>query len=99
MMNLSVDVVNCFGISKDPVTNNFIMVLEYANNGSLRQHLNNQFNLLNWVNKLIILYTIARNLSNLHAKELIHRDFHSGNILSKTDDEIVITDLGLCQPA
>ncbi|CAB4439857.1 unnamed protein product [Rhizophagus irregularis] len=31
----------CYSITKDPESNNFIMVMEYAENGSLRQILNN----------------------------------------------------------
>ena len=34
-------IVRCYGITKDPETKNFMMVMEYAQNGSLRQHLNN----------------------------------------------------------
>ena len=45
-------IVQCYGITKDPETKNFMMVMEYAQNGSLRQHLNNSFNLLNWNKKL-----------------------------------------------
>ena len=44
-------VVRCYGITKDPETKNFMMVMEYAQNGSLRQHLNNSFNSLNWNKK------------------------------------------------
>ena len=49
-------IVRCYGITKDPETNNFMMVMEYAQNGSLRQHLNNSFNSLNWNNKLYNLF-------------------------------------------
>ena len=45
-MNGSGDIVRCYGITKDPETNNFMMVMEYAQHGSLRQHLNNSFNSL-----------------------------------------------------
>ncbi|CAB4442371.1 unnamed protein product [Rhizophagus irregularis] len=44
-------VVRCFGITKDPKTNNFMMVMELKN-GSLRQHLNNNFISLSWRQKL-----------------------------------------------
>ncbi|UZO13072.1 uncharacterized protein OCT59_004578 [Rhizophagus irregularis] len=47
-------IVRYFGITKDPKTNNFIMVMELKN-GSLRQHLNNDFISLNWYQKLMIL--------------------------------------------
>ena len=51
MMNNARDVVTCYGITKDPKTNDFIMVMNYANNGSLRKHLNNSFNSMNWDKK------------------------------------------------
>ena len=96
-------IVQCYGITKDPKTNNFMMVMEYANNGSLRQHLNNNFNSLNWTQKLENLWFIAYGLDVIHGKGLIHRDFHCGNILNHRvyDNSVFqskITDLGLCKP-
>ena len=77
--------------------------MEYVQNGSLRQHLNNSFNLLNWNDKLYNLYNIAGGLKKIHEEGLIHHDFHCGNILNnKYEDETLyslITDLGLCKPA
>ncbi|RGB33059.1 kinase-like domain-containing protein, partial [Rhizophagus diaphanus] len=88
-------IVRCFGITKDPKTNNFIMVMELKN-GSLRQHLNNNFNLLYWNKKLWSLNNIVIGLNEIHKKGLIHQDFHCGNILSDFDKFVFITDLGLC---
>ena len=76
-----------------------MMVMEYADNGSLRQHLNKNFNSLNWTQKLLHLLWIAYGLEKIHEKGLIHHDFHCGNILNSSNDCIYITDLGLCQPA
>ena len=98
-MNNEIYVVHCYGITKEPETNNFMMVMQYANKGSLRQHLNNQFNLLNLNEKIEILYHITCGLKLIHDKGLIHHDFHCGNILSPNEIRIYITDLGLCQPA
>ncbi|RGB39603.1 kinase-like domain-containing protein [Rhizophagus diaphanus] len=95
----SVCVIQCFGITKDPKTNNYMMVMEYAENGSLRRYLDKNYNSLNWKEKLNILYKIASGLLYIHYKGLIHRDFHCGNILSNSDDTIRIADLGLCRPA
>ena len=58
-MNGSKHVVKCYGITKNSETNDFIMVMAYAENGSLRQYLNNNFNSLSWNEKLNNLYTIA----------------------------------------
>ncbi|CAB4442836.1 unnamed protein product [Rhizophagus irregularis] len=89
---------HCFGITKDPESRNFMIVMAYVINGSLRQHLNNSFNSTKWDEKLIILQNIAGGLDYIHKHGLIHRDFHCGNIL-KEENWTLITDLGLCRPA
>jgi serine/threonine protein kinase len=76
-----------------------MMVMQYADNGNLRQHLNNSFNSMKWNEKLLILYKIANGLNDIHKKGLIHHDFHCGNILNYVNKTIFIGDLGLCQPA
>ena len=73
--------------------------MQYIENGSLRQHLNNNFNSFDWKSKLYSLYRIAIGLSQIHEKKLIHQDFHCGNILCDKDNLSYITDLGLCKPA
>ena len=100
-MSSSDEVVRCYGITKDPETNNFMMVMQYACYGSLRQHLNNNFNSLNWESKLWNLYLIANGLRKIHNNKLIHHDFHCGNILCHDKGRLysLITDLGLCKPA
>ncbi|SRR2546423_2938967 len=99
MVNDSGCVVQCYGMTKEPETNNFIMVMHYAPNGSLRQNLNNNFNKLSWIDKLNNLREIAGGLAVIHDKGLIHHDFHCGNILSWHTRYTYITDLGLCKPA
>ena len=65
MCNLPI-IVQCYGITKDPETNNFMMVIAYAENGSLRQYLNNNFNSLSWNEKLNNLLHIALGLGGNH---------------------------------
>ncbi|GBC10585.1 hypothetical protein RclHR1_09750002 [Rhizophagus clarus] len=93
-------VVRCFGITKDPKTNNFMMVMELQK-CSLRQLLNDNFNSLSWGEKMDMLYGISIGLKDIHDSGLIHRDFHCGNLLSDIESSmsVCITDLGLCQPA
>jgi serine/threonine protein kinase len=98
-MCISPYITRCFGITKDPESNNFIMVMEYAKNGSLRKHLNISFNSMKWKGKLDILKDIANGLNEIHEKGLIHHDFHCGNILNNSQYDTFITDLGLCRPA
>src|ERR1700722_14114523 len=98
-MNGSDGIIQFYGITKDFNTNNFMMVMEYADDGNLRQRLNRDFNSLNWNNKFHILNNIISGLGNIHEKGLIHQDFHSGNILNHIGNSMCITDLGLCKPA
>jgi serine/threonine protein kinase len=94
----SYPVARCFGITKDPVSNNFMMVMQYAKDGSLRQYLNDRFNSIMWKDKLDTLERIAKGLYSIHKNGLVHRDFHCGNML-KDSEYTYITDLGLCRPA
>ena len=97
-MNNSECIVEIYGITKDYKTNDFIMVMQYVENGSLRQNLNKNFNSLSWKDKFNILRDIAFGLVDIHKKELTHQDFHSSNILNEPN-YTYITDLGLCKPA
>ncbi|PKY56303.1 kinase-like protein [Rhizophagus irregularis] len=88
------------GITQDPETKNYMMVLDYAKNGSLRNYLDKNYNELNWKIKIIYLWYIAFGLDHIHKNGIIHRDLHIGNILHMGDmDGIYITDMGLCKPA
>ncbi|GBB95858.1 hypothetical protein RclHR1_02630003 [Rhizophagus clarus] len=88
-----------YGLTKDPEKNEFLMILEYAHNGNLRDYLKNNFINLKWKDKLNILQSIANNLFNIHKLNYIHRDLHSGNILQFYVGGFgtKITDLGLSQ--
>ncbi|RGB28021.1 kinase-like domain-containing protein [Rhizophagus diaphanus] len=74
--------------------------MDYANKGNLRVNLTRIVE-YNWNQKLYMLYEIISGLSKIHEKNLIHCDFHDGNILNHNDknkDSLYISDLGLCQP-
>ncbi|CAB4426082.1 unnamed protein product [Rhizophagus irregularis] len=91
-------IIKLYGITQDPETKDYIIVMDYAKDGSLRNYLNTNFNKLNWEIKIKYLCCIASGLENIHNNELIHRDLHIGNIL-KNYEVIHITDMGLCKPA
>ncbi|CAG8615353.1 183_t:CDS:2, partial [Dentiscutata heterogama] len=86
-------VLRCYGISKNPETNEYIMIFPYAHGGNLRNYMKKR---LNWVNKLDILRHILFGLSDIHARGLVHRDLHPGNLLHYRRT-ISISDLGLCR--
>ncbi|PKY18540.1 kinase-like protein, partial [Rhizophagus irregularis] len=82
----------CLGITKD--SENYILVLEYANEGSLRKFLEKNFTSLKWNDKIQMALDITNGLKFLHSKGIIHRDLHSKNILVN-DRKLLIADLGL----
>ncbi|CAB4426303.1 unnamed protein product [Rhizophagus irregularis] len=53
-------------------------VLEYANEGNLRDYLKIKFSILQWDDKLQIALDIARGLMHLHSKKIIH-----GNLVTR----------------
>src|SRR6185369_14655808 len=76
------------------------MVMRYMPEGSLREYLSKRNRELTLEDKLSQLVNICRGLKDLHQKNLVHRDFHSGNILKGIEKtSCLITDLGLCKPA
>ncbi|GBC10021.1 hypothetical protein RclHR1_09290004 [Rhizophagus clarus] len=97
----STRIINLHGFTKNPDTLNYMAVIDYANNGNLRGNLTKIIE-NKWDQKLFMLYKIITGLNVIHRRNLIHCDFHDGNILNhkRNDivDEIVISDLGLCQP-
>jgi serine/threonine protein kinase len=50
------------------------MVLEFANQGNLREYLGIHFKRLQWSDKIQMALDIARGLKCLHFKNIIHRD-------------------------
>ncbi|RHZ88831.1 hypothetical protein Glove_21g196 [Diversispora epigaea] len=95
-------VIRCYGITQDPQTKEYIMVIDYAKNGDLRTFIHNQFNQITWNERLSFLQGIAYGLKKIHEEGLIHRDLHTGNILLEPrlkPESIAIGDLGMCRPA
>ncbi|EXX71116.1 uncharacterized protein OCT59_016967 [Rhizophagus irregularis] len=87
--------VMCFGITQDPNTKDYMMVLQYFEGGNLRNILVKGSKLKT---KIDYLFQIIDGLSGIHDAGNIHKDFHSGNILHDNDDYLSISDLGMCQP-
>ncbi|PKC57401.1 kinase-like protein, partial [Rhizophagus irregularis] len=90
--------IQFFGITQDPNNLNYIIVMSYAKNGSLRKCLSDIIK-FKWQDKLQLLKKIILGLKVIHESNLIHGDFHDGNILmSDNYNELFIIDLGLCKP-
>src|SRR6266498_554034 len=84
-----------YGITKNSITNDFIIIMKYYELGSLKDYLTKNFYNIKWYEKLNILKDIVKGLDHIHSQKIIHRDFHSGNILYDNETGAVISDLGI----
>ncbi|UZO16511.1 uncharacterized protein OCT59_007896 [Rhizophagus irregularis] len=73
-----------FGITQNPVTKNYMVVMMYAFNGSLRNNLS--ILKYNPNDKFRNLWDISRQLNAIHSLNLVHGDFHDGNLLYLTEN-------------
>ncbi|RHZ79128.1 hypothetical protein Glove_151g88 [Diversispora epigaea] len=88
----------CRGLTKDPITHDYMLVLKHYNT-DLRQFLKNNHHSLSLLKKYIIIGKITNSLFKIHAKRIMHRDLHSGNILYNASNlRWYISDLGLSGP-
>ena len=93
------DIVPCYGLTKDPSSKNYMLVMNKANT-DLRTYLQQKHNKLTWTERIKIAFDIILALVRIHGENAIHRDLHSGNILfNHIDQRFEISDLGFCGPA
>ena len=52
-------IIKCYGITKDPETKEFMLIMEYANGGNLHNYLQKNFRNITWGQKLTILLDIS----------------------------------------
>ncbi|CAG8550105.1 10608_t:CDS:2 [Diversispora eburnea] len=85
------NIINFYGISIDPSTDTYYLVLQYAKDGNLRAYLRNNFKSLDWKIKINMAKDITSGLRCIHEENI-----HSKNILVH-EGRLLITDLGLSQ--
>src|SRR5690242_4485914 len=90
-------IVQCYGITKFPENNNYAMILDYVREGNLRNYLQKNHSKLTLNDRIIILRYLCSSLCEIHEKDLIHCDLHSGNVLIEGCG-CFISDFGLCGP-
>ncbi|KAG9304876.1 hypothetical protein G9A89_010738 [Geosiphon pyriformis] len=91
--------IRIHGITQLPESGDFMIVMQYAVYGNLPIHIQRN-RLLSWKDKCEIVASIARSLTEIHKRGLVHGDIHSGNILNLDGaSSFVITDTGICGPA
>ena len=97
--------IYCYGVTQEPITQNYALVLQFMENGSFRSYLNQNFNSLTWIQKLYIMRSISCGLHFIHSRNLMHKDLHLGNVLQSNYDITIlgtrthISDFGFCKPA
>ncbi|CAI2186679.1 14713_t:CDS:2 [Funneliformis geosporum] len=85
--------IKIYGITQDNNTKDYMIVMQYAEEGNLRQYLKRNYKNLKWYNKLNFLSRIASSISEMHKILILHRDLHLGNILKEKD--VFLSDTGL----
>ena len=50
----------CYGVTKDPNENDYLLVFDYAENGDLHNHLSKNFKEITWQGKIHSLYQISK---------------------------------------
>ncbi|CAG8505536.1 3441_t:CDS:2, partial [Acaulospora morrowiae] len=68
-----------YGITKDPLTMRYMMVMDYASYGSLQSVIDNER--LDWNIKMANLYLIIKSLNEIHKEGLLHKNIHLGSIV------------------
>ncbi|CAB5385286.1 unnamed protein product [Rhizophagus irregularis] len=97
------NILKIYGMSQDPITKEYIIVLYYAEGGNFNNWIsvNENFKCFSWKKKLRTLFDIACGLKDIHEKQMVHHGFHTGNILfsnisMENINKIFISDMGLC---
>ncbi|CAG8448444.1 10116_t:CDS:2 [Diversispora eburnea] len=75
-------VTKFFGISKNPSTQNYIIVME-SYDDTIHSSLSDIFLKIGWLPKKRLLYQIIEGLNILHENNLVHGDLNSKNALMK----------------
>src|ERR1044072_1099447 len=100
----------CFGITKNPSEDDYIMVFRYAKGGDLCHFLKEKGKDLSWEIRIHYFLEIMIRIVRIHNDGFIHRDIHGGNILLDIDEDfeddrntdqldVLIADFGLSRPA
>ncbi|EXX50996.1 Skt5p [Rhizophagus irregularis DAOM 197198w] len=82
-----------YGITKTS-DKKYLLVLEYAEGGTLRNYLKEEFTSLDWQDKYRLAFQLSSAIEYLHEKETIHEDLNSNNI-SIQQNSIKLADFGL----
>ncbi|CAG8710800.1 2021_t:CDS:2, partial [Scutellospora calospora] len=69
------NIVQCYGLTKHPLTMNYMLVLRVMD-FDLKNYTINNFSILSWEYRYKIIYKIAACLDTIHKAGSVHRDLH-----------------------
>jgi len=72
----------------------YLLVTEYAEGGTLRNYLKENFPSLNWEDKFRLALQLSSAVEHLHERVIIHKDLRSNNIFIR-QNSIKLADFGL----
>ncbi|GES99674.1 piwi domain-containing protein [Rhizophagus clarus] len=91
---LTNDYIKYYGITISPDSNKCLLVMDYAEGGTLRNYLNEKFSSMDWQSKCEFAFEIIMAIKSMHEEGIVHEDLNSNNILVH-HDSIKISDIGL----
>jgi serine/threonine protein kinase len=68
------NIIRLYGISKLELENKYLLVMEYADGGTLQSYLTENFNKLEWSDKYQLGLQLASAVACMHYEEIIHCD-------------------------
>jgi len=80
MSNKWGDFVKCYGLTQDSSNNYFLVMRQMKYD--LRKYLQQYYNQITWKDRIYMVYYIIEGIFKIHKENSVHRDLHSGNILS-----------------
>src|SRR6266496_3936481 len=72
-----------------------MIITDYYHRGDLAHYITKDFFNISWLYKLMKLYRIAMGIKIMHDANIIHKDYHSGNVFISDFPGAVTGDLGL----
>ncbi|RIB14515.1 kinase-like domain-containing protein [Gigaspora rosea] len=79
--NCEEHIIQFFGLSEGFKTGEYILIMQYADSGTLKDYLTENKSILKLDDKISLCKDIIKGLKFLHENNIIHRDLHSKNVL------------------